>query len=129
MKRTLHIALTLTLAIIFVMMGSGVTFLHCNCSGKTTVILSHSPKDGAQQQSKKERGCMTVQSVSISPTTQVQPAVYDMHAFQPLVCIINDWTLSLLTPQSVVLQQEPLPCDGHSPPPRQYLNMLRVLVI
>lgn len=127
MKRTLHIALTSILAIIFVMMASGVTFVHCNCSGKTTIVLSHTPEDNAQKQDME--GCMTVQSVSISPTTQVQPLAHDFHAFQPLVALVNDWTLSMLAPQEVVESQEILPNEGHSPPPRQYLRTLRRLLI
>ena len=46
MKKLLHISFTFFLAVVLVIMGSGVTFLHCSCSGKTTVILSHTAQNG-----------------------------------------------------------------------------------
>lgn len=128
MKNLVQKILTLMLSMMFLVMGSGITFKHCRCSGKTTFILSHAPGDD-DQHSTKDSGCMTLHSVSLSPTTQTQPSVFDFHAFQPLVAIVNDWTLASLVPQPVVTETEMLIADGHGPPPRQYLQLLRMLRI
>jgi len=128
MKRLLHITLTLVLAMTFVVMGSGATFHHCSCSGKTTFILTHTHQDEGNSQTTK--GCMTTSTVSFSPTTQLQPTAYDFHVLQPLVAIINDWHIYSLLPQQVESISAILPnTDSFSPPPRQYLHLLRVLTI
>ena len=87
MKKLLHISFTFFLAVVLVIMGSGVTFLHCSCSGKTTVILSHTAQNGGNSDTTK--GCMKVTSVQLSPTTQMQPTVFGFHAFLPLMAIIH----------------------------------------
>ena len=65
MKKLLHISFTFFLALVLVIMGSGVTFLHCSCSGKTTMILSHTAQNGGNSDATK--GCMKVTSVQLSP--------------------------------------------------------------
>ncbi len=127
MKKLLHISITFILTMTLIVMGSGVTFRHCACSGKTTIILSHTSKNDGN--SKTTKGCMTISSVYLSPTTQMQPTAYDFHVFQPVVAILNDWhALSMV---SVI--KEPahgvLPPKGYSPPPKLYLHQIRVLTI
>ena len=128
MKKLLHISFTLVLTVMLLLMGSGVTFRHCSCSGETTVILSHTPESQGDN-SMTKKGCMTVQTVSLSPTTQMQPAVYDFHAFQPLVAIINNWQLIRLIPEDVESDKLGMPERDYGPPPRQYLHLLTVLTI
>lgn len=128
MKNLVHTILTLMLSMMFLVMGSGITFKHCHCSGETSIILSHAPGDD-DQHSTKDSGCMTIQSVSLSPTTQAQSTAFDFHAFQPLVAIVNDWTTVSSVPQPVVTETDILIAEGHSPPPRQYLQLLRTLRI
>ena len=127
MKKLLHISFTFFLAVILVIMGSGVTLLHCSCSGKTTVILSHTAQNGGISDTTK--GCMKVISVQLSPTTQLQPTAFDFHAFQPLTAIIHEWqpfSLSFMatrTQSNIILQ------TGYSPPPKLYLYLIEVLTI
>ena len=123
MKKLLNIALTSVLAITLVVMASGVTFHHCSCSGKTTMLLGHLTDTESQ------KGCMTISSMSLSPTTPMHPVAFDFQVFQPLVAIVNDWHLFNLTPQHVESTRSFLPTDHFSPPPRQYLHILRVLTI
>lgn len=123
MKRILNIVLTSVLAMALVVMASGVTFHHCSCSGKTTILLGH------LDDTESDKGCMTISSVSLSPTTPMQPVSFDFHVFQPLDAIVNDWHLFNLTPQQVESTRSILPTDIFSPPPRQYLHLLRVLTI
>lgn len=65
MKKLLQISFTFFLAVVLVIMGSGVAFLHCSCSDKTTVILSHTAQNGGNSDTTK--GCMKVTSVQLSP--------------------------------------------------------------
>lgn len=139
MKKLFHISLTFILAIVLIAMASGVTFRHCSCSGKTTMLIghledNHAPFDkGGKGDAKGDRpltkGCMTFSSVSLSPTTPMHPADFDFHAFQPLVAIVNDWHLLISIPQPVESTKKLLSIDEYSPPPRQYLHLLRVLTI
>ena len=141
MKKLLNIALTSVLAIALVVMASGVTFRHCSCSGKTTIFAGnladteiHTSKADRCKSSCKgympiSKGCMTVSSVSLSPTTTAHPVAFDFQVFQPLVAIINDWHFFNLTPQQVESTRSFLPTNFFSPPPRQYLHILRVLTI
>lgn len=135
MKKLLNIIITSVLAITLVVMASGVTFHHCSCSGKTTMLLGNLKTDTGNRMttSKKcmptSKKCMTVSSVSLSPTTMMHPLAFDFHVLLPLVTIINDWHLFQLIPQQVESTRSFLPTDFFSPPPRQYLHILRVLTI
>lgn len=126
MKNLTRIILTLTLSAILVVVGSGVTFRHCDCSGKTSMVLAHIPGDDQQPM---QKGCMTMQSFSISQTTQMQQAVFDFNVLQPLVAIVNDWSQISMMPQEVATEKVVLTCGDVSPPPRQYLRKLRRLII
>lgn len=139
MKKLLNISLTLVLAITLIVMTSGVTFRHCSCSGKTTMLLGHLSDEDAQPSNlmgnsnhgkqPKSKGCMTFYSLSLSPTTTMNPVAFDFHAFLPLISIINNWHTLKLLPQIVESKSNFLPNDFFSPPPRQYLHILRVLTI
>lgn len=127
MKKLLHIALTLVLTMTFIVMGSGVTFHHCACSGKTTMTLTHTAQE--EQDTQSTKGCMTTSSLYLSPSTQMQPMAFDFHAFQPLVAIINEWHHSILLPLPKWQSDKVLTTMMLGSPPRQYLRILRVLTI
>lgn len=139
MKKLLNISLTLVLAMTLIVMTSGVTFRHCSCSGKTTMLMGHLSDEDAQPSSlmrngnhgqlPKSKGCMTFYSLSLSPTTTMNPVAFNFHAFLPLISIINNWHTLNLLPQIVESKSNFLPNDFFSPPPRQYLHILRVLTI
>ena len=127
MKKLLHIVFSIVLSMLFILMASGVTFRHCSCSGKTTMTLGNATHDKGNTQSSK--GCMTIATVSLSPTIQMQHAAFDFHVFQPLVAIINDWRLPSIVSTPLVSTISVLPQRDASPPPRQYLRLIRVLTI
>lgn len=127
MKKLLHISFTFFLAVVLVIMGSGVTFLHCSCSGKTTVILSHTAQNGGNSNTTK--GCMKVTSVQLSPTTQMQPTVFGFHAFLPLMAIIHEWQMPHLSFMAKRTLSNTIPKTGYSPPPKLYLYLIEVLTI
>lgn len=139
MKKVLNISLTLILAMTLIVMTSGVTFRHCSCSGKTTMLMGNLSDEDAHQSNlmgngnhgklPKSKGCMTFYSLSLSPTTTMNPLTFNFHAFQPLIGIINNWHTLKLLPQIVESKSNFLPNDFFSPPPRQYLHILRVLTI
>ena len=111
----------------FIFMAGGVTFRHCACSGKTSITMGNASHDNGS--SKSSDGCMTIATVSLSPTTQAHPMAFDFQVFQPLVAIIGNWDFLRLIPW----QTESITCvlshDAYSPPPRQYLHTIRVLII
>lgn len=127
MKKLLHIAFSIILSMLFVFMASGVTFRHCTCSGKTSMTMGNVSRDKGNNNS--SNGCMTIATVSLSPTTQAQAVAFDFHVVQPLVAIINDWDVFNLTPRQVVTTRSLLSERHDTPPPRQYLHKLRVLTI
>lgn len=127
MKRLLHIVCSVILSMLFIFMASGVTFRHCACSGKTSMTMGNVSHDKGNSHSSD--GCMTIATVSLSPTTQAQPATFDFHVFQPLVAIINTWDFATLTSWHAESNESVLPHEAYSPPPRQYLNLIRVLTI
>ncbi len=127
MKKLLHILFSVLLSMLFIFMASGVTFRHCACSGKTSMTMGNVAHD--KENSQSSDGCMTIATVSLSPTTQAQHATFDFHVFQPLVAIINDWDLLDLVPRPTESNKRILPREAYSPPPRQYLNLLTVLTI
>lgn len=128
MKKLMNIILSLTLSLILFVTGSGITFHHCNCSGKTTFVLAQTPQKDAQQHPEKN-GCMTVQSVSMSPTTQMQPAAFNFHTFLPLVAIVNDWSNQNILPQTVKVTYQLFDWLEYTTPPHEQLNKLCVLLI
>lgn len=127
MKKLLHIAFSVILSMLFIFMASGVTFRHCACSGKTSMTMGNASHDKGNSHS--SNGCMTIATVSLSPTTQAQPAIFDFHVFQPLVAIINVWDYASLVPWQAEPNETVLSHEAYSPPPRQYLNLIRVLTI
>lgn len=127
MKKLLHISFISFLAVVLVIMGSGVTFFHCSCSGKTTVILSHTAQNGGNSDTTK--GCMKVTSVQLSPTTQVQPTAFDFHAFQPLMAIVHERQMPYLSFMATRTLSDIIPRTGYSPPPKLYLYLIEVLTI
>lgn len=127
MKKLLHILFPVLLSMLFVFMASGVTFRHCACSGKTSITIGDLSRDKGNTQSSD--GCMTIATVSLSPTTQAQPTTFDFHVFQPLVAIINTWDAFNLAPRQVETNRRLLPERKDDPPPRQYLHKLCVLTI
>lgn len=128
MKQLVNIILSLTLSLVFFIMGSGVTFHHCNCSGKTTFILAQTPQKGAQQHPEKN-GCMTVQSVSMSPTIQMQPTAFNFHAFLPMVAVVNNWSYHHILPHIVEVTDKLSAWLQHRTPPHEQLNKLCILRI
>ena len=90
MKKLLHISFTFFLAVVLVIMGSGV---------------------------------------QLSPTTQMQPTVFDFHAFQPLMAIIHEWQMPHLSFMAKRTLSNIIPKTGYSPPPKLYLYLIEVLTI
>lgn len=139
MKKLLNISLILVLAMTLIVMTSGVTFRHCSCSGKTTMLMgslsdndahpANFGKNSSQGKVPQSKGCMTFYSLSLSPTTTMSSMAFDFHAFLPLISIINNWHTFNLLPPIVESKRNFLPNDFYSPPPRQYLHILRVLTI
>lgn len=127
MKKLLHILLILFLAEVLVILGNGVTFLHCSCSGKTTIILSHTAQNGGS--SETTQGCMKISSVQLSPTTQMQLTAFDFHIFQPLMVIVRDWQLPELSFIAMKSMSHSLFETGYSPPPKLYLYLIKILTI
>lgn len=126
MKRLMHIVISVTLSVMIIFMGSGLTVVHCNHTGKTTVVNFGQV---CKKKCKPTAKCMTISTVKCS--TMVQAFTHTLEHPQPI--LILPWlaqslfefnpTLSTLSDEHVVQWQK-----KHKPP-RDYLNMICVLLI
>lgn len=126
-QRLHHIALSLLLATTIIVMAGGVTLHRCACSGKVTMTLGAA--DNGQGDAPGGKGCMTTTAYTLSPTTQVQASEYHFHAVAPVAAFVSPcrgWAMPVVEPRHC----RPLcSAEAYSPPPRQRLRLLRVLII
>lgn len=127
MKRLMHILLSISLSIMVIFMGSGLTIVHCNHTGKTTIVnFSHSCKKKCNTTSK----CMSVTTVKCS--TMAQASILTLEHPQPIPILpwLSQPTFEFINPTLASSSDEPV---GYwylqHKPPRDYLNMICVLLI
>lgn len=127
MKRLMHILLSISLSIMIIFMGSGLTIVHCNHTGKTSIVnFSHSCKKKCKPTSK----CMNITTVKCS--TMAHASVLTLEHPQPISVLpwLSQPAFEFINPTLVSSSDEPV---GYSypkhKPPRDYLNMICVLLI
>ena len=131
MKKFSHIILSVLLSMTILFVGSGINILRCAHSGHVKILTALNGKYmsgmddmGCSMTSK----CMSVTHFELSPTMTAQDVSYDFHALQPLLavlpCLAAVWNQTT-TGKAMV---QPLRVVWKSPP-RDYLNLIRVLLI
>lgn len=127
MKRLMHIMFSVTLSMLIVFMGSGLTIVHCNHTGNTIIVnFGQMCKKKCNPTAK----CMTVSTVKCS--TMAQASVQTLEHPQPIS--ILPWLIQpafeLINPILLSSSDDPIGylLPKHKPP-RDYLNMICVLLI
>lgn len=128
MKKFCYISLSLLLSLTLLLIGSGVNIMRCAHTGtvKVMTVLNSGGMDGMN--CNMNSSCMSVEHVELSPTNMAQNVSYDFHVFQPLLAVlpslIAEWQVITENKAEVQFCQE-----VWKSPPRDYLNILRVLLI
>ena len=127
MKRLMHIMLSISLSMMIIFMGSGLTIVHCNHTGNTTIAnFTHTCKKKCKSTAK----CMTISTVKCS--TMAQATIHTLEHPQPIS--ILPWLIQP-TFEFINLNLASSSDDSVSwwqrkhKPPRDYLNMICVLLI
>jgi hypothetical protein len=128
MKKFCHISLSVLLSMMLLFIGSGVNFMRCAHTG-TVTLMSPFGSDAMDGMScDMNADCMTMEHIELSPTSMAQTITYDFQVLQPLIAALPNLVAEWLEP---VVHEK---ADFFFPqvwkgPPRDYLNLLRVLLI
>ena len=126
MKKCGHILLSVLLSMMILFIGAGVDVVQCSCTGMAKVVLC-----GMEVEDKgctPDEGCLTVEHVHLSPTLTAQSIIYDFHVLQPLLAILPSLVAEWMQPTTCKAMVQPIRVMWKSPP-RDYLNLIQVLLI
>ena len=128
MKKCCHIMLSVLLSMTILFIGSGVTITRCAHTGTLKVMTVFNSGAMGDMSCNMNAPCMTVEHVELSPTNVVQTVSYDFHVFQPLIAVlpslVAEWFV--MTENKAEVQFAP---EVWKSPPRDYLNLIQVLLI
>lgn len=126
MKKCSHILLSLLLSMTILFIGAGVDVVRCSCTGMAKVVPC-----GMEVEDKgcaPDEGCLTVEHVHLSPTLTAQSITYDFHVLQPLLAILPSLVAEWMQPTTCKASVQSIRVVWKSPP-RDYLNLIQVLLI
>ena len=126
MKKYCHILLSVLLSMIILFIGAGVDVVQCSCTGMAKVVPC-----GTEVEDKgcmPGEDCLTVEHVQLSPTLTAQTITYDFHVLQPLLAILPSLVAEWMQPTTCKAMVQPIRVMWKSPP-RDYLNLIQVLLI
>ena len=128
MKKFCHIMLSVLLSMTILYIGSGVTITRCAHTGTLKVMTVFNSGAMGDMSCNMNAPCMTVEHVELSPTNMAQTVSYDFHVFQPLLALlpslVAEWFV--VTENKTEVQFAP---EVWKSPPRDYLNLIQVLLI
>ena len=128
MKKCSHIMLSLLLSMTILFIGNGVNLLRCAHTGslKVMTVFNSGAMDGMSCNMNAD--CMSLEHVELSPTNVAQTVSYDFHVFQPLLAVlpslVAEWPVATENKAEVLFTPE-----VWKSPPRDYLNLIQVLLI
>ena len=127
MKNVYRILLVVLLSAQIVYAGTGINIVRCAHSGAVSMVHGlggYADHTGCDRQSS---GCMSVEHVQLSPTQVVQSTSYDFHpvlfVLASLPCQTAVWHQPSVQLRPVVIHKV------WKSPPRDYLNLIRILLI
>ena len=126
MKKSSHILLSVLLSMMILFIGGGVDVVQCSCTGMAKVVPC-----GMEVEDKgcaPDEGCLTVEHVHLSPTLTAQTITYDFHVLQPLLAILPSLVAEWMQPTTCKTMVQSTRVVWKSPP-RDYLNLIQVLLI
>ena len=128
MKKCCHIMLSVLLSMTILFIGSGVTITRCAHTGTLKVMTVFNSGAMGDMSCSMNAPCMTMEHVELSPTNVAQTVSYDFHVFQPLLAVlpslVAEWFV--MTENKAEVQFAP---EVWKSPPRDYLNLIQVLLI
>ena len=126
MKKCSHILLSVLLSMTILFIGTGVDVVQCSCTGMARVVpCGMEVEDNGCA---PDEGCLTVEHVQLSPTLTAQTITYDFHALQPLLAILPSLVAEWMQPTTCKAMVQSIRVMWKSPP-RDYLNLIQVLLI
>ena len=126
MKKCSHILLSVLLSMTILFIGTGVDVVQCSCTGMAKVVpCGMEVEDNGCA---PDEGCLTVEHVQLSPTLTAQTISYDFHVLQPLLAILPSLVAEWMQPTTCKAMVQPIRVMWKSPP-RDYLNLIQVLLI
>ncbi|MBQ0023402.1 MAG: hypothetical protein KBT29_09220 [Prevotellaceae bacterium] len=127
MKRLMHIFMSVTLSMMIILMGSGLVTVHCNHTGTTKVVTFG--QSVCAKKCKTTSSCMDVKVIKLSTMNQASSSTLEFKT--PVVAL--PWLMKpLYELKEIILPQTDVASICASPrygPPRQYLNLICVLLI
>lgn len=127
MKRLMHIVVSTILSVMIIFMGSGLTVVHCNHTGKTTVVNFGQV---CKKKCKPTSKCMTISTVKYS--TMAQAFTHTLEHPQPILILpwLAQSLFEFINPELSTLPDDHVAqWQKKHKPPRDYLNMICVLLI
>ena len=131
MKKFCHISMSLLLSLTLLFIGSGINITRCAHTGtvKVMTMFSIDAMGGmGDMNCGMTSSCMSVEHVELSPTNVVQIDGYNFHVFQPLLAILPSLVAEWLVPMENKAEVLFIP-EVWKSPPRDYLNLIQVLLI
>ncbi|MCR5394559.1 MAG: hypothetical protein K6E86_04125 [Bacteroidales bacterium] len=126
MKKALHILLVINLLSSILMIGKGVDLVRCSCSGQAKVVPCGVVED--EDGCDPSDGCLDITHIELSPAHPVQPISSDSFV-TPIICMALPAWNEVLYQVAV----RALPAESHyivrGSPPRDYLNLIQILLI
>ena len=126
MKKCSHILLSVLLSMMILFIGAGVDVVQCSCTGMAKVVPC-----GMEVEDKgctPDEGCLMVEHVQLSPTLTAKTLTYDFQVLQPLLAILPSLVAEWMQPTTCKALVQPINTVWKSPP-REYLNLIQVLLI
>jgi hypothetical protein len=128
MKKFCHISLSMLLSVTLLFIGSGVNIMRCAHTGTVKVMTVLNSGGMGNMSCGMNSDCMTMEHVELSPTNMAQAITYDFHVFQPLLAILPSLVAEWFFPTENKATVQFIP-EVWKSPPRDYLNLIRVLLI
>lgn len=128
MKKFSHICLSVLLSMTLLFIGSGITVTRCAHTGTLKVMTVFNSGSMGDMSCNMNASCMTTEHFELSPTNMAQTVAYDFHVMQPLLAILPSLVAEWLDPTEIKAVARFVPRVWKSPP-RDYLNLISVLLI
>ena len=129
MKKSLHTLLMLLLAANVLFVGMGWDCVRCNCTGAVKLVPCGVVEDDDNCCEPDEEGCLTLVHLELSPTE----AAHDL-TLDTTQTILSPWVAlpAFAASWSAPVVRTTRPKSNHTArkaPPRDYLTLIRVLLI
>jgi len=128
MEKFGNILLSLLLSMLILFFGSGITIIRCAHMGTLRMVTIFNSDGMGDMSCDMNAVCMSTEHYELSPSNIAQANGYDFHAVQPLLAVLPSLVAEWLVPVEIKFDRQFVPLVWKSPP-RDYLNLIQVLLI